>query len=64
MTQHMRKSINELLGMSSAEVREYLQTLPPSVQKTVGEELFKAMLSIDMQKSFYNLSRDSQSKSL
>ena len=64
MTQSMRKSINELLGMSSAEVREYLQTLPPSAQKTVGEELFKAMLSMDMQKSLYNLRGDSQSKSL
>ena len=64
MTQPVRKSISELLGMSSAEVREYLQTLPPSLQKTVGEELFKAMLSIDMQKSFYNLSGDSQRKSL
>jgi hypothetical protein len=60
----MRKSINELLGMSSAEVREYLQTLPPSAQKTVGEELFKAMLNIDMQKSFYKVSSISQSKSL
>ena len=63
MTQLMRKSINELLGMSSAEVRQYLQTLPASAQKTVGEELYKALLSIDMQRSMYNLNGDSQNKS-
>ena len=49
--------------MSSAEVREYLQTLPPSQQKTVGEELYKVKLSIDIQRSTYYLKENSQSKS-
>jgi hypothetical protein len=46
--------------MSSAEVREYLQTLPPSEQKTVGGELFKAMLNVDMQRPIYSLNSNSQ----
>ena len=46
--------------MSSAEVREYLEKLPPSEQKTVGGELFKAMLTVDMQRSVYNLNSNSQ----
>lgn len=50
MTQHPRKSINELLSMSSAEVRAYLQSLSRSEQKTISEELYRAHLSLDMQK--------------
>ena len=35
--------------MSSAEVRAYLQTLSASEQKTMSAELYRALLSIDMQ---------------
>jgi hypothetical protein len=60
MTHTQRKSIKELLGMSSTEVREYLQTLPSPEQKTVGGELFKAMLMVDMQRSghYFNHSQN------
>ena len=51
MTQSLRKSIKELLAMSSAEVRAYLQTLSASDQKAVSTELYRALLSIDMQNS-------------
>ena len=37
--------------MSSAEVRAYLETLPALEQKKVSTELYRAMLSIDLQKS-------------
>ena len=37
--------------MSGAEVRAYLETLSASEQKTVSTELYRAMLSIDMQNS-------------
>ena len=53
MTQPQRKTIQQLLEMSTTEVREYLQTLPPVEQKTVGEQLYKAMLSFDMKRAIY-----------
>jgi len=49
MTQSLKKSVKELLAMSSAEVRAYLETLSASEQKTVSTELYRAMLSIDLQ---------------
>ena len=63
MAQSQRKSVKELLAMSSAEVREYLQTLLPSEQRVVGEELYKAKLSIDIQRSAYHLKENSQNES-
>ena len=51
MTQSLRKSIKELLVMSSAEVRAYLGTLSVAEQKRVSTELYRAKLSIDMQRS-------------
>jgi hypothetical protein len=50
MTQFLRKSIEELLAMSSAEVRAYLGTLSVPEQKRVSTELYRARLSIDMQR--------------
>jgi len=50
MTQFLKKSIEELLAMSSAEVRAYLGTLSVPEQKRVSTELYRARLSIDMQR--------------
>ena len=50
MTQFLKKSIKELLAMSSAEVRAYLGTLSVPEQKQVSTELYRARLSIDMQR--------------
>jgi hypothetical protein len=62
MTQFQRKSINELLEMSSAEVREYLQTLSAAEQKTTSAELYRAMLRANIQK-LESLKDNSQNKS-
>jgi hypothetical protein len=37
--------------MTSADVRDYLQTLPTSERKRVSTELYRAKLAIDLQKS-------------
>ena len=50
MTQTLKKSIQELLAMSSAEVRAYLKTLSVPEQKRVSTELYRARLSIDRQR--------------
>jgi len=50
MTQIRRKSIKDLLTMSSAEVRTYLGTLSMSEQKRVSTELYRARLSVDRQR--------------
>jgi hypothetical protein len=50
MSQFLRKSIKELLEMSSAEVRDYLQTLSAVERKKVSAELYRVMLSADAQK--------------
>jgi hypothetical protein len=50
MTQTLRKSIKELLAMPSAEVRAYLGTLSVPEQKRVSTELYRARLTIDMQR--------------
>jgi hypothetical protein len=55
MAQLQRKSIQELLTMSSAEVRAYLQTLPTLERRMISEELYKAKLSIDIQKPISNI---------
>jgi len=62
MTPLPKKSINDLLQMPSMEVRNYLQTLSASEQKTVSAELYRAMLSADTQK-IQSLSSHSQNKS-
>jgi len=49
MTQTLRKSIQELLAIPSAEVRDYLKTLSASEQKRVSTELYRAKLSMDLQ---------------
>jgi hypothetical protein len=44
MTHTQRKSLKELSFMSSAQIRDYLQTLSASEQKVVITELYRAML--------------------
>jgi hypothetical protein len=51
MTQTLKKSIQELLAMSSAEVRAYLETLSTPERQRVSTELYRARLMIDIQKS-------------
>lgn len=49
MTQLLRKSIKELLAMSRADVRAYLQSLSASEQKVISNELYRAQLHLDTQ---------------
>jgi hypothetical protein len=51
MTQTLKKSIQELLAMPSAEVRAYLETLSTPERQRVSTELYRARLMIDIQKS-------------
>ena len=51
MTHSQRKSVEELLTMSSADVRAYLQTLSASEQKVISRDLYRAQLSLDLQKN-------------
>jgi hypothetical protein len=51
MTQILRKSIQELLAISSAEVRTYLETLSVPERKRVSTELYRAKLRLDTQKN-------------
>jgi hypothetical protein len=61
MTQTLRKSIQELLAISSTEVRAYLETLSVPERKRMSTELYRAKLMMDMQKSG-NLNWSSQNK--
>ena len=49
--------------MSSAEVRDYLQTLSKPEQKMTSAELYRAMLSADAQK-FASLHSNSQNQTV
>ena len=61
MGQSLTKTIEELLAMSSAEVRAYLQTLSASELNRVSTELYRAMLGRDMQRAG-NLNSQLQNK--
>jgi hypothetical protein len=63
MKQFLNKSINELLGMSTAEVRDYLLNLSAPERKVVSAELYRAVLSVDMQK-LESFNSDFQNNSL
>jgi hypothetical protein len=51
MTQTLKKSIQELLVMPSADVRAYLETLSTPERQRVSTELYRARLMMDIQKS-------------
>jgi hypothetical protein len=47
--QPIRKPLEELLSLSSADVRAYLERLPILERKQLSTELYKALLQRDMQ---------------
>jgi len=47
--QSIQKPLEEILSMSSADVRAYLESLPVQERKQLSTQLYRAVLKRDMQ---------------